>query len=122
MTKMYNKEAIEVIIRKEDPYFDEFEEICELLEEHDLGGWFEIMVKDEPNLTYLKEYLENVEGVWDSTAEFAENTVRETLGESIPDLLDNHIDWQSVWDCDLRHDYTVFQGDEGGEVLICRNY
>jgi len=30
----------------------------------------------------------------------------------LPDFILSHIDWQAVWDCELRHDYTM--SDVGG--------
>ena len=29
----------------------------------------------------------------------------------VPDFLISHIDWQAVWDCELRHDYCTIQYD-----------
>ncbi len=29
----------------------------------------------------------------------------------VPDFLTNHIDWQAVWDCELRHDYCTIEYD-----------
>ncbi len=29
----------------------------------------------------------------------------------VPDFLTNHIDWQEVWDCELRHDYSTIEYD-----------
>ena len=28
---------------------------------------------------------------------------------SMPDFIKSHIDWQEVWDCELRHDYTTIE-------------
>ena len=29
----------------------------------------------------------------------------------VPDFLTAHIDWQAVWDCELRHDYCTIEYD-----------
>ena len=29
----------------------------------------------------------------------------------VPDFILSHIDWQAVWDCELRHDYCTIQYD-----------
>ena len=29
----------------------------------------------------------------------------------VPDFLTHHIDWQAVWDCELRHDYFTIEYD-----------
>jgi len=28
---------------------------------------------------------------------------------NLPSFITNHIDWQSVWDCELRHDYFTIE-------------
>ena len=28
---------------------------------------------------------------------------------NLPDFIANHIDWQAVWDCELRHDYFTIE-------------
>ena len=30
---------------------------------------------------------------------------------SMPDFITSHIDWQEVWDCELRHDYFTIEYD-----------
>ena len=30
----------------------------------------------------------------------------------VPDFLTSHIDWQEVWDCELRHDYTTIESQD----------
>ena len=37
------------------------------------------------------------------------NAERDETG--VPDFLTNHIDWQEVWDCELRHDYFTIEYD-----------
>ena len=34
-----------------------------------------------------------------------------TSDGQVPDFLTSHIDWQAVWDCELRHDYFTIQHD-----------
>ena len=31
---------------------------------------------------------------------------------SMPEFITSHIDWQEVWDCELRHDYFTIEYDE----------
>jgi len=31
---------------------------------------------------------------------------------NVPDFLTSHIDWQEVWDCELRHDYTTIESQD----------
>ncbi len=30
---------------------------------------------------------------------------------NLPSFIANHIDWQAVWDCELRHDYFTIEAD-----------
>ena len=39
----------------------------------------------------------------------------------LPDFMLNHIDWQAVWDCELRHDYSTIEYD-GVTHFFSRNY
>ena len=54
-------------------------------------------------------------------AEFAENLVSDTQDLScVPSFVLNHIDWQAVWDCELRYDYSEIQFNEN--TYLFRNY
>ena len=35
-----------------------------------------------------------------------------TEDSDVPDFLTSHIDWQSVWDCELRHDYFTIESPD----------
>ncbi len=84
------------------------------------------------NLTrdQLNELLEggitanNVEdaffGMYDSIQHFAEELVCEINGVDIPDFVLNHIDWQSMWDCELRHDFDAYDIDD--QVMIINRH
>ena len=30
----------------------------------------------------------------------------------VPNFITSHIDWQEVWDCELRHDYTTIESQD----------
>ena len=30
----------------------------------------------------------------------------------VPDFITSHIDWQEVWDCELRHDYFTLESND----------
>ena len=34
-----------------------------------------------------------------------------TEDSSMPDFITSHIDWQSVWDCELSHDYFIIESN-----------
>ena len=35
-----------------------------------------------------------------------------TEDSSMPDFITSHIDWQSVWDCELSHDYFIIESND----------
>ena len=52
-------------------------------------------------------FIDNFRGIADNCAEFTEEWYRELHDlDSMPSDLIYHIDWQAVWDCELRHDFT----------------
>ena len=54
-------------------------------------------------------------------AEYASNMIDECgYLDRVPDFLKNHIDWQMVWDCELRYDYTELQFNEN--TYLFRNH
>ena len=54
-------------------------------------------------------------------AEYASNMIDECgYLDRVPDFLKNHIDWQSVWNCELRYDYTELQFNEN--TYLFRNH
>ena len=47
-------------------------------------------------------------GQYYDEATFAEELITESYDlDQLPDIIANHIDWQAVWDCELRFDYYV---------------
>ena len=59
-----------------------------------------------------EEAMEAYAGSYTTGAEFAQ-TLSEELGyipEDLPSWIAYHIDWQTVWDCELRHDYFESNG------------
>ena len=54
-------------------------------------------------------------------AEYAENLVTENYEiAGVPTFVLSHVDWQSVWDCELRYDYSEIQFNEN--TYLFRNY
>ena len=97
--------------------------------------FYEYILNDIPDMD-LELFIEiNGEGIenvdqWDDAytcsmptslrveAQFVEQLVDDLgyLGDGpnetdVPDFLTSHIDWQAVWDCELRHDYFTIQHD-----------
>jgi len=52
-------------------------------------------------------------------AEFSEYVTTEINCFDIPDYIYNHVDWQSIWDCELRHDFFTIEFD--GETYFFNN-
>ena len=52
-------------------------------------------------------------------AEFSEYVATEINCVDIPDYIYSHIDWQSMWDCELRHDFFTIEFD--GETYFFNN-
>ena len=97
--------------------------------------FFEYILNDIPDLDIELFNLINGEGIenvdqWDDAyscsmatsyrveAQFVEQLVDDLgyLGDGpnetdVPDFLTSHIDWQAVWDCELRHDYFTIEYD-----------
>ena len=58
--------------------------------------------------TFIDEYRGSAE----THKEFAEEWYRESYTFSwMPSALIRHIDWQAVWDCELRHEFTDIEMD-----------
>ena len=50
-------------------------------------------------------------GSFDSVAEFAEDNFEFDM-DDIHESMRGHIDWQGVWDCELRHYFTDIKTDD----------
>ena len=48
---------------------------------------------------------------WNAERDFAEYVTTEINCVDIPDYILNHIDWQSMWDCNLRFDFFTIEFD-----------
>ena len=98
--------------------------------------FFEYILNDIPDLDLELFNLINGEGIenvdqWDDAytqsmptsyrveAQFVEQLMDDlgylstlsTADGDLPQFLTNHIDWQEVWDCELRHDYFSIEYD-----------
>ena len=58
------------------------------------------------------EAQEAYAGQYDNGAEFAQSLCEELgyIPKELPDFIKSHIDWQAVWDAELRHDYFEQDG------------
>ena len=70
---------------------------------------------DDNGIETVEQFEDAYAGQYDSGADFAEQLCDDCgyLSESnLPNFISNHIDWDAVWNCELRHDYTM--SDVGG--------
>ena len=59
-------------------------------------------------------YVQSMPSRWSVEAQFTEQLMDDLgyLSESnLPNCISNHIDWQAVWDCELRFDYCTIEYD-----------
>ena len=59
----------------------------------------------ESGIDYIDGCDERYRGCYQSTADFAEEFVSDTMGYDIPDIL--VVDWEAVWDRNLYYDFTA---------------
>ncbi len=81
--------------------------------EEDLDKFMEEL--DDNGIETVEQFEDAYAGQYASGADFAEQLCDEYgyLWESyLPTFISNHIDWDAVWNCELRHDYTM--SDVGG--------
>ena len=82
-----------------------------ITEEHDYEEFIQ-MLDVEYGITTAIDFEDKFEAEFDGygdgqLAEYASNMVDECgYLDRVPDFLKNHIDWQMVWDCELRFDYS----------------
>jgi len=59
-------------------------------------------------------YVLSMPSAWHVEAQFTEQLM-DDLGylceTDLPTFITYHIDWQAVWDCELRHDYSTIEYD-----------
>ena len=96
--------------------------------------FYEYILNDIPDMDLELFNLINGEGIenvdqWDDAyegslptsirveAQFVEQLMEDTGYldgpeiTAVPNFLTDHIDWQEVWDCELRHDYFTIEHD-----------
>ena len=90
-------------IKEDIPDLDEklFEDIAELGVEN-VDQWEDAYVCSMPTSIFVE-------------AQFTEQLMDDLGyldGNSMPGFVTSHIDWQEVWDCELRHDYTTIESQD----------
>ena len=103
--------------------------ICErtyyIIEEQEYED-FMTLLDEEYGITTAMDFEDKFEaefaGYGDSQlAEYAENMVSECYNlRGIPEFVKSHIDWEAVWNCELRYDYSEVQFNEN--TYLFRNH
>lgn len=62
------------------------------------------LIEETGCISYIEGCDDRYRGMYDSTADFAEQTAEED-GYNVPDFI--VIDWEATWDRNLRYDYTA---------------
>ena len=96
-----------------------------IIEEHEYEEFIQ-MLDEEFGITTAIDFEDKFEAEFEGygdnqLAEYASNMIDECgYLDRVPDFLKNHIDWQSVWNCELRYDYTELQFNEN--TYLFRNH
>ena len=74
---------------------------------------------DDNGIETAEQFQDAYAGQYASGADFAEQLCDDCgyLSESnLPNFISNHIDWDAVWNCELRHDYFMVEGKYPGDL------
>ena len=72
-----------------------------------------------------EQFEDAYQGSYSSGAEFCEqliNDVEYHALESLPGFITNHINWDDMWECELRHDYFMLDGKRPGDKRFFSKY
>ena len=87
----------------------EYDEFIELLDDEGITTADDFMDRFECEFQYHRDLLDWVEELIDSSGYM----------ENVPSFIANHIDYQAVWDCELRYDYSTIEYN--GKTYLFRN-
>lgn len=72
-----------------------------------------------------EQFEDAYEGSYSSGGEFCQAMI-ENYGyldqADLPDFITNHIDYDSMWECELRHDYFMLDGKRPGDKRFFSKY
>jgi hypothetical protein len=64
---------------------------------------------DNIGITTAEQFDESFEGIYDSDKEFAEYWVTDVMNAQIPECVYNCVDWDAVYNCELRYDFNCIE-------------
>ena len=87
---------------------------------------FMTLLDEEFGITTAMDFEDKFEAEFEGygesqLAEYASNMVHECYEmQGVPTFVLNHVDWEAVWNCELRYDYSEVQFNEN--TYLFRNY
>ena len=95
-----------------------------IIEEQDYDRFIDLLKDEgiESAMDFEDRFEQEFEGYGDrQLAEHAEQMLDDCgYLDRIPDCIRNHIDWEAVWNCELRYDYSEVQFQEN--TYLFRNH
>ena len=95
-----------------------------IIEEQDYDRFINMLDEDygiTSAMDFEDKFEAELEGYGDrQLAEYAEQMLDDCgYLDRLPDMLRNHIDFESVWNCELRYDYSEVQFQENTYLFRC---
>jgi len=87
---------------------------------------FMTLLDEEYGITTAMDFEDKFEAEFEGygesqLAEYASNMVHECYEmQGVPTFVLNHVDWEAVWNCELRYDYSEVQFNEN--TYLFRNH
>jgi len=96
-----------------------------IIEEQDYDRFITMLDEDygiTSAMDFEDKFEAEIEGYGDSQiAAWCEQMLDEAaVSDDVPDFIRNHIDWEDVWNCELRYDYSEVQFQEN--TYLFRNH
>ena len=82
-----------------------------IIDEEEYDEFIELL--DDEGMTSADDFTDRFEGEFDTDTELYE-WVEQMIDDSmylkdVPDFIKNHINYEDIWNCELRYDYTNIQ-------------
>ena len=111
MTAIGTDSSIQKLSREQRALFDYIKDIIEYADEA------LIEELDDNGIETVEQFEDAFAGSYDGygskspEAQFTEELVSDCgyLEGDLPSFISNHIDYQEIWDCELRHDYFTIE-------------
>ena len=115
----------ESLTEQDSELYDMIEDICPEFTKLDAEQCQEFMDElSEHGITTAEQFQDAYfwqSDSWNAERNFAEYITIELNCLDLPDHVVNHIDWQSMWDCEVRHDFFTIEFD-GATYFFNNNF